>query len=266
MKNPIIGIMGAMLEEVTGVIALVENPVKQELGMRTYYQGKINGVDVVVVFSRWGKVAAATTISTLITEFHITELIFTGVAGAIAQNVKVGDMVLAKRVMQHDMDSRPLLPQYVIPLHKKIFFENMEEHLQESEKTITEFLTNQQINQQLLEQFNITNPKLWIGDIASGDQFFSSNEQKKQLADAFPTVLCVEMEGAAVAQICTEYNIPWTIIRTISDSADDNSSTDFQRFIEEIASVYAVEVIKLWVTPQTPNKASTSQPVPHRRG
>lgn len=244
MSERIVGIMGAMIEEVSGVIEMIENPIKRELGMRTYYQGKINGVEVVVVFSRWGKVAASTTVSALITEFGITELLFTGVAGAIAPNVKIGDVVVSKNVMQHDMDSRPLLPQYVIPLHDRVFFNAPTEYSEKCAHVVSDFLQEEQFDAQLFEKFNIHQPKLWMGDIASGDQFFSSNEQKKQLAEAFPSVLCVEMEGAAVAQICTEYNIPWCIIRTISDSADDNSPIDFPLFIEKIASHYSVSIVK----------------------
>jgi adenosylhomocysteine nucleosidase len=83
-----------------------------------------------------------------------------------------------------------------------------------------------------------------VGDIASGDQFFSSNEQKHALNTQLPDVLCVEMEGAAVAQVCYEYEIPFSIIRTISDVADDQSHIDFPSFINKISSKYAAEIIK----------------------
>lgn len=95
-----------------------------------------------------------------------------------------------------------------------------------------------------LIQFAISQPKLVVGDIASGDQFFSSNLQKQILSTQLPEVLCVEMEGAAVAQVCYEYEIPFCIIRTISDVADDNSHIDFPAFIQKISSKYAAEIIK----------------------
>jgi adenosylhomocysteine nucleosidase len=85
---------------------------------------------------------------------------------------------------------------------------------------------------------------LRIGDIASGDQFFSGNKQKHSLSTQLPDVLCVEMEGAAVAQVCYEYEIPFSIIRTISDAADDQSPVDFPSFIKKISSKYAAEIIK----------------------
>lgn len=248
MKKRIIGIMGAMPEEISGIVNLIKNPEVTELGMRTYYQGEINDVNVVVVFSRWGKIAASTTVSTLINRFNITELIFTGVAGAIAPNVKVGDIVLSQRVIQHDMDSRPLMPQYVVPLHNKIFFETSENQINRNKKVIREFIDNHAWDDERFKAFRIEKPTLWIGDIASGDQFFSNNEQKQNLATAFPSVLCVEMEGAAVGQICFEYNIPWIIIRTISDSANNQAHIDFPLFIEEVASLYSVEIIKRAIT------------------
>src|SRR6478752_8004470 len=111
-----IAIMGAMPEEIDGVVALLDNCTEFSIGQRTYYSGQINDIDTVVVFSRWGKVAAATTVSALIHHFQITELIFTGVAGAIKDNLKIGDIVLAKRLIQHDMDARPLMNQFEIPL------------------------------------------------------------------------------------------------------------------------------------------------------
>jgi adenosylhomocysteine nucleosidase len=95
-----------------------------------------------------------------------------------------------------------------------------------------------------LAEFNISQPRLFVGEIASGDQFFSSNEQKHNLNAQLPEVLCVEMEGAAVAQVCYEYEIPFSIIRTISDVADDNSHIDFPAFIQKISSKYAAEIIK----------------------
>ncbi len=90
-----------------------------------------------------------------------------------------------------------------------------------------------------LHLFNITQPKSYIGDIASGDQFFSDEKRKKQLLENIPTVLCVEMEGAAVAQVCYENEIPFTIIRTISDAAGKGSHIDFAAFIKKIAGKYS---------------------------
>ncbi|GAB3928941.1 5'-methylthioadenosine/adenosylhomocysteine nucleosidase [Larkinella terrae] len=248
MAERIIGIMGAMTEEISGVINLLSEREERTAGMRTYYSGKLNGIKTVVVFSRWGKVAAATTVSTLILEFNITELIFTGVAGAIHTDLRIGDIVIAKRLVQHDMDARPIMNQFEIPLLGKTFFESQAEPLAIAAKAVAELLENRHlyavIDQKDLEKFGIKNPKLFVGDVASGDKFFATSPDKRDLLAKLPTIVCVEMEGAAVAQVCYEYGIPLTVIRTISDVADEQSPIEFVSFIHEIASNYSVEIIK----------------------
>lgn len=246
--NKTIGIMGAMPQEIDGVIALLENPVRRVIGMRAYTTGTINGVNTVVVFSRWGKVAAAATVTTLIHVFNITELIFTGVAGAIDPTLNIGDIIIAKRLYQHDMDARPLMQQFEIPLLGKTFFECDATELERIKEAISPLIINNilkdTIGNETLAEFGISTPNLHIGDIASGDQFFANNSQKISLHNALPTILCVEMEGAAVAQVCFEHRIPFTIIRTISDVADEQSHIDFPKFIEKVSSKYSVCIIE----------------------
>lgn len=243
-----IGIIGAMPEEINAVIELLTNRSEETIGKRTYYSGFIDGVATVVVFSRWGKVAAATTVTTLIQHYGITELIFTGVAGAINPLLNIGDVVLGDRLIQHDMDARPLMEQYEIPLLGKVFFETDKKQSEEIAISITEMLESKNripiFTKEALDNFNIKVPKLYRGDIASGDQFFSTNKQKENLHSKLPSVLCVEMEGAAVAQVCFEYEIPFRIVRIISDVANENSHLDFPLFIKDIASKYTFEIIR----------------------
>jgi adenosylhomocysteine nucleosidase len=248
MTERVIGIMSAMLEEILGVEELLEDREQEELGMRTYYTGKINGIKTVVVFSRWGKVAAATTVATLIQKFNITELIFTGVAGGISPDLNIGDIVIGTRFIQHDMDARPIIAQYELPLHNIVYLESSAERNQIATNAVNYLLDNKHlhevISQEDLDKFGIHAPKLLSGTIASGDKFFSVNEDKERLLENIPSVLCVEMEGAAVAQVCYEYNIPYTILRTISDTADEKSAIDFPSFIEHVSSKYSVEIVK----------------------
>ena len=243
-----IGIMGAMPEEIAGVIVLLDNPQSTTIGRRIYTTGTIKGIDTVVVFSRWGKVAAAATVSALIHHFNITHLIFTGVAGAIHNELQPGDIVIASRLIQHDMDARPLMPQFEIPLLGKTYFETDDSQLAIAQQAIAPLLQNDTlinlIGTKVVTTFGITQPKLHIGNIASGDKFFANNYDKENLLTLLPDVLCVEMEGAGVAQVCYEYDIPFTIIRKISDSADDNSHIDFPAFIKEVSSRYSVAIIK----------------------
>lgn len=248
MTGKTIGIMGAMPQEIDGVITLLNNPVRRVIGMRSYTSGTINGINTVVVFSRWGKVAAAATAATLIHVFNVDEIIFTGVAGAIDHSLNIGDIVIAKRLYQHDMDARPLMQQFEVPLLGKTFFECDDSKLNKIREAISPLIIDgilkDRIGADVLAQFGISTPNLHIGDIASGDQFFANNEQKATLQAALPTILCVEMEGAAVAQVCFEHKVAFTIIRTISDAADEQSHIDFPRFIEEVSSKYSVCIIK----------------------
>jgi len=240
--------MGAMPEEIDGVIRLLSEKRVVSMGMRTYTVGKLAGITTVVVFSRWGKVAAATTVSSLILEFNVSELIFTGVAGGIAPRLRIGDIVLGKRLIQHDVDARPLMEQFEVPLLGKTFFECDGERLAIAAGAVNSLLENgglhSAIGDESLDRFDIKTPVLFVGDIASGDKFFSSTRDKDDLLDKLPSILCVEMEGAAVAQVCYEYEVPFTIIRTISDAADEKSHIDFPSFIKEISSKYSVEIIK----------------------
>lgn len=244
----IIGIMGAMPEEINGVVALMTERREIMRGMRTYHLGKLNGISTVVVFSRWGKVAAATTVMNLILEFTISELLFTGVAGAMDAGLKVGDIVIAKRLIQHDMDARPLMPQFEIPLLGVTYFESPEERTAPALEAVRELLEKRHlhrvVSKEELSLFGIVRPKVVVGDIASGDHFFAHSDDKRRLQQMLPAVLCVEMEGASVAQVCHEYSIPFTIVRTISDTADDHSGMDFQSFVREVASKYSVEIVK----------------------
>jgi adenosylhomocysteine nucleosidase len=246
-EERIIGIMGAMTEEIDSITHLQSDRQVVSMGMRTYSIGKIQGITTVVVFSRWGKVAAATTVSTLILKFNITELIFTGVAGAIHHELRIGDIVLGKRLIQHDMDARPFMKQFEIPLLGGIFFECHDDQLAIAEKAINYLLDNRHLHAAIgeapLKEFEIEAPRLFIGDIASGDKFFSNSRDKDALLEMIPSVLCVEMEGAAVAQACYEYSVPFTIIRTVSDAADEQSHVDFPSFISKISSKYSKEII-----------------------
>ena len=243
-----IGIMSAMQEEILGVEELIEGLKIESVGVHTYYSGTINGHCVTLVFSGWGKVAAASTVSTLIHRFQVTEVLFTGVAGALDPSLKIGDIVLGKRLIQHDMDARPIFQQFEIPLLNQTFISANEGALTLMAEGIQEILTSKSLTSLLEEEalikFNLHEPLLIIGDIASGDQFINNNEQRNEIISALPSVVCVEMEGAAVAQVCYENGIPFIIIRTISDVADENSHIDFLSFVKEVSSKYSIEIVR----------------------
>lgn len=240
--------MGAIPQEINGVVNLLTNKQEHKIGRRSYFTGELNNQKVVVVYSRVGKVAASATVTTLILEFKVSELIFTGVAGGIHADVKIGDIVLGQSLIQHDMNAQPLFPAYEIPMLGKAYFEADSSQLEVATTAILEILEEQHlhnvISEKDLDKFNIHQPQLHVGLIGSGDLFFSTNSQKEKLQQNLPEMLCVEMEGAAVAQVCYEFDIPFIIIRTISDDADDHSTVDFNSFIQKISNVYSIEIIK----------------------
>ncbi len=243
-----IAILGAMREEVEGLVAQMENITKETAGQRTYYTGSLFGKQAVVVFSRWGKVAAAITTLHLIQQYKPREIIFTGVAGAIHHKLNIGDVVVGKNLYQHDMDARPLMKQFEIPLLGKTYFETDKISRHKAFAAVNTLVQHNYLTKEIssdkLAAYAITQPKVHIGDIGSGDKFFSTPKQKQELLQLLPDILCVEMEGAAVAQTCYEYNIPFSIIRTISDVADDNAHIDFPAFIRNVASYYSVAIIR----------------------
>jgi len=239
-----IGIISAMQEEIQALLNKLENVSVSEKGMRKYYQGTLFNKDVILVFSRWGKVASAITTTQLINDFNISEIIFTGVAGGIIDELNIGDVVIGKNLYQHDLNASPFYEKLEIPILKKKFL--LTSDASNLLKATNTFLNtyNNYIEPCDAGLFNITKPKVIFGDIASGDQFISSLKKIKKLNKLVPTATCVEMEGASVAQVCFEYSIPFSIIRIISDKANDNANIDFSKFSDSIASNYALGILK----------------------
>lgn len=240
-----IGIMGAMPQEVDSILSHMTDVQTIEYGSRTYHIGQMNSHEVVLVFSRWGKVAAATTATSLITEFKIDQLIFTGVAGASAPDLNIGDIVISSQLYQHDMDARPLMPRHEIPLTGVTFFKADATLMRKAHAATRGLLStlSQKIPAEELAAFNITQPNCILGTIATGDQFIGDTVRTSAIMSERPETAAVEMEGAAVAQVCADYRIPFVVIRTISDKADHQSAIDFPRFVEKIARHYAEHIV-----------------------
>ena len=241
-----IGIISAMQEEVQSLLDALQNCETIEKGMRTYYTGTLYNKPVVIVFSRWGKVAAAATTTQLINDFELEELVFTGVAGGIDEQLNIGDVVIGKELFQHDLDARPFYQQFHIPILNLKSVST--KHPDKLNKAVSTFLNNYNsyIKKEECLYFEINAPKSIIGDIASGDQFISSKDKIKSLNASLPSTVCVEMEGAAVAQVCFEYKVPFSIIRVISDKANDNAHIDFARFANTIASNYILGILEYY--------------------
>ena len=240
-----IGILGAMAQEIDEVKALLTEKTIVKIANREFVVGKIGTVRCVVAFSKWGKVAATITATLLIQEFAVTDLIFIGTAGALAKDLRIGDIVVAKRLVQHDLDARPMISRFELPLLNRIYISTDPDLTALAGHAIERLLikgVETMVGEEVVKEFNL-NPTLYFGDIASGDQFINSDEKRNEILSLLPEVQCVEMEGAAVAQVCLEFNVPFTVIRTISDTADHNARVDFGKFIVEVANAYSRAII-----------------------
>jgi len=244
-----IAIMAAMQEEMVGLASALQGSCTIRNGSRQFTTGTWHGQAVVLVLSRIGKVAAATTATALIERFNVSAIVFTGVAGGIATGVNVGDMVVASEFVQHDMDASPLFPPLEVPLYGRAHFPT-DIALTQSLRVAAQGILNnpsQWIAMDTLHALHVRSPKVHSGLVLSGDRFVSTSSESQALQQRLPLALAVEMEGAAVAQVCHDYEVPFAAVRTISDRADDAATTDFSRFIQEVASRYTSALMDTWM-------------------
>ena len=241
-------ILSALPEEQAGLLQQLQHARRHVHGGRVFWQGSLSERPVVLALSGMGKVAAATTATVLIERFACTRVLFTGVAGGLGQHVRVGDVVVARQYLQHDMDASPLCPRWELPGYGR-----------------ADVACDPALSVLLLQAAQdflvVTSPEnqpdsaaaaqAHHGLVVSGDRFIAtaqaSNTLRRELQEAGHTVLAVEMEGAAVAQVCADYQVPFAAIRTISDRADDDAHVDFTRFIETVASRYAEHIVQRWL-------------------
>jgi adenosylhomocysteine nucleosidase len=245
----VIGIMSAMHEELAAVLADMPDEQRVSVAGRDFWVGRWQGHSVVAVLSRIGKVAAATTATVMLERFGVSALVFTGAAGGLGPGVRVGDVVVASGLVQHDMDASPLFPRHEVPLYGRAIFETdaaLSAQLADAaQKVLLE--VDRYLGPDTLAQFELGSPQMHRGLIVSGDRFVSTTAESQALHEALPDALAVEMEGAAVAQVCSDYGVPFTAVRTISDRADDAAHTDFNRFISQVASRYSRAILSQWL-------------------
>ena len=246
-KKMRLGIISALHEEQQGLVEAMQSPQRRSHGMRDYTLGTLWNIDAVCVLSRLGKVAAAMTASILVEKYGVTHIVFTGVAGSGDKHVKVGDIVVAEALLQHDMDARPLFARFEVPLTGLQRFATDRELSTQLAGAAEDFLrddVSSVLKAADIAAFGLQHAQVHRGLIASGDQFISSAAHIKQLKADIPDLLAVEMEGAAVAQVCFELGVPFTVMRTISDNANEEAAVDFMRFVQSVASPYALTVIQ----------------------
>ena len=234
-----------MHEELAAVLARMPDEQKTTVAGREFWIGHWHGHEVVAVLSRIGKVAAATTATTLIERFDVTRMVFTGVAGGLAPHVQVGDVVVARDFIQHDMDASPLFPRHQVPLTGMTRFPADTPLSDALAAAAPLAMQDMRASLPKADWLNLDLAKAQVhqGLIASGDRFVSQTLESQALQRDLPEALAVEMECAAIAQVCHDYGVPLAAVRTISDRADDAAHFDFPRFIQTIASRYSVAVL-----------------------
>ena len=238
-----LGIVAAVQEEISALIDELRLNHMQvvSIGQRNYYVGSLWQQYCVVTLARIGKVAAATTASALIHKFGVRAILFTGMAGGLSNSLRIGDIVIAASLMQHDMDASPLFPRHQIPMLDRNSFSPCPILTETLTQASHNFLEN---NSNLPHLPSGQIPRIHSGLIVSGDQFISDQLARTAIQMTIPDALAVEMEGGAIAQVCYEYSVPFAVMRTISDSADEQAVTSFSDSLRRVASVYSYGVVR----------------------
>lgn len=217
----VVGIIGAMDEEVLTLKERMHIQEVRSIASLEFYIGKLNEASVVVVMGGIGKVNAALCTQVLIDCFHVDAIINTGVAGALSNQLEIGDVVISSDALQHDMDATAFgYPLGQIPRMDTFSFA-ADEHLISIAKKATDVLPQ--------------SVGVYTERIVSGDYFVADPKKKAWLIDKF-NGFCTEMEGAAIAQVAHINKIPFVIIRSISDKADASAEMNFDEFVQKAAN------------------------------
>ena len=219
------GIICATETEMKAIINEIKNIRENNVGKIIFFEGKLNNKDIVFVQSGIGKVNAAITATLLIEKYDVDEVIFSGVAGALDKVLKIGDIVIAEDVVQHDFDTGAFG-------YKKGQIPQME---------VWSFKGDGNLIKKVQETSD-GEIKLHYGRILTGDQFIYKKDEKLDLGREFEA-LCVDMESGAVAQVCYIMNVKFLIIRSISDSVTDESSMEYDKF-SELAAENSKKILK----------------------
>ena len=222
-----LAIMGAMQEEIDPLLEFFKDYKIIEYADNKYYELNYKGLDIVIAHSKIGKVFASLTASTLIQKFSCDSLLFSGVAGAINPNLNIGDLIVATKLCQHDLDITAFGHPFGFVPGGKVFIE--------SSKELLDLAKNVAKNENL---------KVIEGIIATGDQFIHSNATKEFIEKTFKAD-ALEMEGASVAVVCDSLSIPFFILRAISDSANMDAGFDFDEFLQSSAKISSNYLVKI---------------------
>lgn len=244
----ICGIICAMEQEIALLRQDLTSSRETAVAGRVFYEGTLYGKRVVLAQSHVGKVAAALTASLMIDRFQAQIIICSGTAGGISPDLAVGDAVIADFCVQHDFKLPPEWgAPFRIPDIDQSYLPASARLVATAKQAVQEYMAEMMfldIPEEYQQQFEMKNPKVVVGTIASADEFVHTPERREWLAANVDNLCCVEMEGAAIAQVCYEFGIPYTVVRVISDSADSESVVDFDSFIEHAARYFTRGVVQ----------------------
>ena len=223
-----LGIIGAMDEEVAQIKEKMTDVTVTSVAGMDFYQGKLGGKDAVVVRSGIGKVNAGMCSQILADRFHISAIVNTGIAGSLRAEINIGDIVVSTDAVQHDMDASGFGYRIGQIPRVDIFAFEADEKLRE-----LAIECNQKVNPEI---------QAFPGRVVSGDQFISDKDVKERISSLFHP-MCVEMEGAGIAQAAYLNKVSYVIIRAISDKADNSATMDYPTF-EKKAIAHSVRLMK----------------------
>ncbi len=210
------GIITAMKEEMQEIKKIMTNVEEQQIYELTFLKGRINEKGVILVEAGIGKVNAARVTQVLIDKFEVCAIINVGVAGTAKDELNMGDIVIGERVVQHDFDITAFG-------HPKGFISNVGQFIESDKQLLSKM-------RQTIEKFNGREFKIKIGVVASGDIFCTDPRMKDKIRNKFDAD-AIEMEGAAIAQVCKLDNIPFIIIRSISDNPNLNNVITYEEYL-----------------------------------
>ncbi|MFK5938065.1 MAG: 5'-methylthioadenosine/adenosylhomocysteine nucleosidase [Sulfurimonas sp.] len=222
-----IAIMGAMPEEIAPILEKLGEYKTTEYAGNKYYEATYNGVELVIAYSKIGKVFSTLTAATMIEHFGAKKLLFSGVAGAISPKLKVGDLIVATKLSQHDLDITAFGHPFGYVPEGAVYVEADKEMIELSKAVASE------MGKSVVE-----------GIIATGDQFVANEERKNWIGKEF-NADALEMEGASVGVVCDALGVPFFILRAISDAADMDASFSFDEFLQTSAVESAEFVMKM---------------------
>lgn len=222
-----IAIIGAMDEEIELLNSYIKNAKEHVIAKHKIVEGQIDGVDIILAKSGIGKVCAASITAILLSNFDVSYVINTGSAGALDEKLDVGDVVFSNKVAHHDVDLTAFgYKKGQLPSYEQYFIASS--HLIELAKDAAKELDGIKVHQ---------------GDVVSGDQFIADKKKSLAFKETFTEALVCEMESASIAQVCTDFETEFLIIRSVSDKADGNSHLSFDEFLP-IASKNSAALVR----------------------